>query len=168
MRNMDWGRWYVAHTKQHQEARAREQVARRGVESFFPRLFLPHVRPRQRPLVPLFPGYLFVHLTTPGSYDAVRWAPGVSQVVSFAGQPAPLDDEVILFLQRRAGPAGILISPVAVSRRSRGGDRRRALGRAGWHHRAAARCARACHLLLHLLQRQVRVDVPVHILACQP
>jgi transcriptional antiterminator RfaH len=137
------------------------------VEAFFPRLFLPHVRPRQRPLVPLFPGYLFVHLTTPGLYDAVRWAPGISQIVSFAGQPAPLDDEVILFLQRRAGPDGILVarSPLVAGQGVEIIEGPLA-GLAGIIAQPPDAHGRV-HLLLQLLQRQVRVDVPVHILASQ-
>jgi|SRR5581483_8431144 len=168
MRTIDWGRWYVARTKQHQEAWAQEQITRRGVATFFPRLRLPQVRPRQRPLVPLFPGYLFVHLTTPGAYDAVRWAPGVSQVVSFAGQPAPLDDAVIPFLRRRVGPDGILVaqSPFAAGQGVEivAGPLAGLAGVIAQPPDARGRV----RLLLHLLQRHVRAEVPVHLLTCQP
>jgi transcriptional antiterminator RfaH len=157
-------RWYVVHTKPHKEAWAQRNLLRRGVEVFFPQLRLPHARPRQQPIVPLFPRYLFVHLTQPTSYDAARWAPGVSRIVSFHHQPAPVADEVIAFLQQRTGPDGILSapSPLVVGHEVEVGEGPFA-GLAGIIARPPDAKGRV-QILLELLRRPVKVDVPAHIL----
>jgi transcription antitermination factor NusG len=38
----------------------------------------------------------------------VLWSPGVRRIVSFNGDPPPLDDQVVLFLRERANPDGII------------------------------------------------------------
>jgi transcriptional antiterminator RfaH len=159
------GRWYVVHTKPHQETRAQAHLGRRGVEVFFPQLRLPHLRSRQRRVVPLFPRYLFVHLTMPESYDAARWAPGVSRVVSFQGQPAPLEEQVITFLQQQVGPEGVLVaqSPLVAGQEVEIVQGPLA-GLAGIIAHPPDAKGRV-HMLLQLLSRQVKVAVPVHVLS---
>ena len=103
---IEMGRWYVAYSKPRKEHFAQLQLECQGIEVFFPQLLLPYKR--RRCVTPLFPRYLFVRLDTPADYHATRWAPGVKELVSFNGTPAPLEDEVIAFLRQRATPEGIL------------------------------------------------------------
>jgi len=158
------GRWYVAYTKPHKEVWAQVTLARRGVGVFAPRLLLPHARPRQRRVAPLFPRYLFVHLSRPESYDAARWAPGVSHIVSFQHQPAPVAEDVITFLQQQAGPEGVLITPSPlVAGHEVEIQAGLFAGLVGIIERPPDAKGRV-HILLDLLRRQVKVEVPAHIL----
>ena len=58
--------------------------------------------------MPLLPSYLFARVDTPEQYDYVRWSPGVRYVISFNGTPAPLDDSIVSFLKQQADDEGIL------------------------------------------------------------
>jgi len=100
--------WYVIYSKSRREEFAQFHLCRKGLEVFFPRLALPHARPRQESILPLFPNYLFVRLQLPQEYYYALWSPGVKAVVSFNGTPAPIDEETVLFLKREANPDGII------------------------------------------------------------
>jgi transcriptional antiterminator RfaH len=100
--------WYVIYSKPAREAYAYGQLARKGLEVFFPRLELPGRVPAHRVLVPLFPNYLFARLQLPDEYYAVIWCPGVSRLVSFNGFPVPVDDEIVEFLRQQATADGVL------------------------------------------------------------
>jgi transcription antitermination factor NusG len=47
-------------------------------------------------------------MNIPTDYYCVLWSPGVRRIVSFNGDPPPLDDQVVLFLRERANPDGII------------------------------------------------------------
>src|SRR5260221_9735751 len=100
--------WYVVYSKPRREEFAQTHLRRKGLEVFFPRLALPHARQGQGQLVPLFPNYLFVRLQIPEEYAYALWAPGVKTLVSFNGVPAPIDEEIISFLQKQSGPENII------------------------------------------------------------
>jgi transcriptional antiterminator RfaH len=106
MQSIEMERWYVAYSMPRKESFAQLQLERQGIEVFFPQLLLPY--PRRRSVVPLFPRYLFVRPHTPAEYYATLWTPGVKELVSFNGTPAPLEDEVVTFLRQRANPEGVL------------------------------------------------------------
>ncbi len=100
--------WYVIYAKPHKEATALFHLRRKEVEVFFPQLRLPEYLQARRPVVPLFPGYLFVHIVLLERFYDVIWSPGVRRFVGTHGGPAALDDQVVAFLQANAGPEGIL------------------------------------------------------------
>jgi transcription elongation factor/antiterminator RfaH len=100
--------WYVVYAKSNREEYAQYQLQRKGIDVFFPRLRLPVASAKQRQIIPLFPSYLFVHLSIPTEHAAVVWCPGVRCLVSFNGTPAPLDDEVVTFLKNQTTDDGII------------------------------------------------------------
>jgi len=89
-------RWYAAHTNPRHE-----KTVQQLMESFRIECFLPLYRSvrrwkdRRKELeLPLFPGYIFVHIPLKDRLDALR-IPGVIQFVSFQGKPARLPDAEI-------------------------------------------------------------------------
>ncbi len=55
-------RWYALHSKPNHENLLWEQLTRREIEAFLPRIPVKTVNPRARKTRPIFPGYVFVHL----------------------------------------------------------------------------------------------------------
>jgi transcription antitermination factor NusG len=99
--------WYAIHTSAKHERKVAAELGRRSVESFLP-LYSSVRRWKDRRVrlqMPLFPGYLFVHLAL---NDRVRvlQVPGVAKLVSFGGLPVALPDEQLEAL--RAGLRGQL------------------------------------------------------------
>jgi transcription antitermination factor NusG len=88
--------WYAVYTCAHHERRVADQFINRGVEHF-----LPHYESvrkwkdrRVRLQLPLFPGYVFVHLALQNRLQVLQ-VPGVVKLVGFNGQPAPLPETEI-------------------------------------------------------------------------
>jgi transcription antitermination factor NusG len=98
-------RWYVAQTCANHEKRVSEQLQQRAVEVYLPRYA--SVRRwkdrRVRLELPLFPGYVFVHLALRHRLQVLQ-TPSVVRLVGFGGQPAALPDQEIEKL--RQGLAG--------------------------------------------------------------
>ena len=92
-------RWYVAQVKPRAEETARVQLARRGLETFYPRLALPRWSARAGAVIPMFPGYLFVRMALARDVYGVSWTPGVRRLVGAGEQPGVLDDRVVEFLR---------------------------------------------------------------------
>jgi transcription antitermination factor NusG len=89
-------RWYAAYTCANHDVRVRDQLERRSVESFLP--VYETVRRwkdrRMRLKLPLFPGYVFVHLALRDRLQVLQ-IPGVVRLVGFSGQPTALPDKEI-------------------------------------------------------------------------
>jgi len=88
--------WYVVHTSANHEKRVSEQFMYRGVEYFLPQYeSMRRWKDRRMKLqLPLFPGYVFVHLALCDRLQVLQ-VPGVACLVGFSGQPAPLPDTEI-------------------------------------------------------------------------
>jgi transcriptional antiterminator RfaH len=160
----DHSQWFVVRTKARRESYAQDQLARRGVLTFLPRILEPG-RSAAEPVVgPLFPGYLFAHLRLSLQYNAVIWAPGVRSFVSFGEIPCPLDDGVVDFIQTRCGAEGIVRAlptfndgdVVRVKHGLFGGLLGVVQGE------VSARCR--VRVLMDLLRRQTQVSLPVELL----
>jgi transcriptional antiterminator RfaH len=156
--------WYVVYSKPQKEDYAQFHLRSKGLEVFFPRLLLPEtVKPRRR-VVPLFPNYLFVRLNLlSDEYYWASWSPGVSRIVNFNGHAASIEDPVIDILRVRADSQGI------ISARSnlKGGQEVRICsgpleGLLGIIQEPPSARGRV-KLLLKLLNRQMNVEVPVHL-----
>jgi transcriptional antiterminator RfaH len=98
------GAWAVVNTQPHRERIALENLARQAFKAYCPlvRRSVRHARRVHDALRPLFPGYLFVHL----SPQAPRWRPimstsGVRMLVRFGEQPAFIADDFIRELKSR-------------------------------------------------------------------
>lgn len=89
-------RWYAAYTSANHEKRVAEQLDVREVEHFLP-LYASMRRWKDRRVtlqLPLFPGYVFVHMAL-GDRLRVQQIPGVVRLVGFDGRPTPLLDNEI-------------------------------------------------------------------------
>lgn len=161
--------WFVVSTKVRRECFAQEQLVSRGVETFLPRIIEPSSRVRGKmTITPLFPGYLFLHIDLQEQYFHVVWTPGVRKFVAFGALPCPVDEQVIEFLHARVGEEGILrlervfLPGERVSIRSGPFE-----GLAGIIERPV--CARGrVRVLMELLRRQTRVEVPQEIVERLP
>ena len=93
--------WYVVYSNPHKEEQAQFHLALKGMESFFPKLYIPVAESRGR-ICPLFPNYLFVRLHVETECHRIVWTPGVKRIVSFGAEPIPIDASVVQFLQQQA------------------------------------------------------------------
>jgi transcription elongation factor/antiterminator RfaH len=156
--------WYVISTKVRREEFAQDQLARREVETFMPRI-IESSRFSPKPVIaPLFPGYLFVHIDLEEQYFDVVWTPGVRKFIGFGALPSPVDDSVVDFLRARMGLEGVL-RPMSLFKE---GDvvrvKRGPLeGLVGIIENPGCGQGRV-RVLMELLRRQTRVEVPEHII----
>jgi transcription elongation factor/antiterminator RfaH len=99
--------WYAVQTKPRQEERVRRWLQERTrLPLFLPRLEQIRRRRARRVSViePLFPSYLFVRMALePEPWTAVRWTPGVRQIVGAGEQPSPVPAEAMRLLLERCG-----------------------------------------------------------------
>lgn len=151
--------WYVISTKARREQFAQDQLGRRAVETFLPRILEPG-----RVVAPLFPGYLFCRIDLEQQYFNVVWTPGVRKFVGFGALPCPVDDAVVDFLCARVGQEGIL-RPLPAFKE---GDVVRIKhgpfeGLVGIIEHPGCGQGRV-RVLMELLRRQTRVDVPQQII----
>lgn len=86
-------RWYAAYTCAHHEKRVSKQLQDRDIDSFLPLYHsIRRWKDRRKELeLPLFPGYVFVHLASDDRLRVLQ-VPGVVRFVSFSGRPAALDN----------------------------------------------------------------------------
>ena len=103
--------WYAAYTNARHEKYVTKQLEDRHIDSFLPTYHsVRRWKDRRKELdLPLFPGYVFVHV---GGKDRLRvlQVPGVVRFVSFNGRPAALDHAEIESL-KRAVVSGIDAEP---------------------------------------------------------
>lgn len=93
--------WYAAHIRSRHEKRVADQLAGKNVNFFLP-LYQAQHRWKDRLArvdLPLFPGYLFVHIPLRERLRVLE-VPGVVRLVSTRGEPVPLDDSEIQILQQ--------------------------------------------------------------------
>jgi len=115
-------RWYAAYTCANHEKRVREQLEQRSLESFLP-LYETTRRWKDRRMhlqLPLFPGYVFVHMALADRLSVLQ-VPSVVRLVGFNGHLSPLPDEEIEGLKKSLA-SGLLAEPhpfLSVGRRVR-------------------------------------------------
>jgi transcription antitermination factor NusG len=94
-------RWYAVQTCANHEKRVLQQLGQRTVEAYLPQY--ESVRRwkdrRVRLELPLFPGYVFVHLALRDRLRVLQ-TPSVVRLVGFGGQPAALPDQEIEALRQ--------------------------------------------------------------------
>lgn len=85
--------WYAAYTRANHERRVADQLVERGVEHFLPQ-YESTRKWKDRKVclqMPLFPGYVFVHLALQNRLKVLE-VPGVAYLVGFAGRPVPVPE----------------------------------------------------------------------------
>ncbi len=94
-------RWYAAYVCANHEKKVLEQLEQRSVESFLPTYeSIRRWKDRRTRLeLPLFPGYVFVHLALRERLRVVQ-VPSVVRLVGFNGQPSALPYEEIEALKK--------------------------------------------------------------------
>lgn len=114
--------WYAAYTSSNHEKRVAEQLARRSVEHILP-LYAVSRRWKDRWVhlqLPLFPGYIFVHLALRDRL-LVSSIPGVACLVGIGRTPTAIGDEYMASLRLVMGQ-GMRVQPhpyLTVGRRVR-------------------------------------------------
>lgn len=104
--------WYVVHTKPRQEERAGNNLRAWNIETFTPKLKKKSVNHFTGGLLnvvrPLFPSYIFARFSAIDSLHNVCFARGVNSVISFGGQPCPVDETIIDLIQVREDEEGFI------------------------------------------------------------
>lgn len=102
--------WYLLRTKTNGEQLSYDHLERQGYEAYYPRFVRRLRRSDQRTVavVPLFPGYVFVHLRIgEQALTPVKSTRGVLSVVRFGERYAVVPDTVIDVLRDRADDRGL-------------------------------------------------------------
>lgn len=88
--------WYAASTASRHEKRIAEQLQQRNIEYFLPLYESTHrwSNGNHRVQLPLFPGYIFLHIALAERLRALE-IPGVVRLVGFSGVPFPLEESEI-------------------------------------------------------------------------
>jgi len=153
--------WYVVYTKPNGEELACSHLRLKGIDVFFPRLLLPVALGKRRPVIPLFPNYLFVRIQIFEEYRYVAWSPGVKRFVAFNSIPTPLDVNVVRCLMQQANSDGIIKArsklKVGEEVLINGGPFEGLIGIIKEPPNAKGRL----RVLMDLLSRQVQVEVPL-------
>jgi len=155
------GRWYVAQTHIHAEAKASQHLGRQAFDVYLPRYLKSrrHARRVDRVAAPLFPRYLFVSidLTTQRWYS-INSTIGIAKLIRHGNVPVAVPDAIIEGLKRREDAEGY----IQLERQSRfvPGDRVRVSHGAlcdclGLYETVSGKERSA--ILLDLLGRKVRV-----------
>lgn len=115
-------RWYAAHTFANHERRVVGQLSCRGVQYFLPTYCSSRQWKDRRVILqmPLFPGYVFVRLSTRNRLTVLQ-VPGLARLVGVRGTPIALPDEEIEGLKQGI-MAGVHVEPhpfLTVGRRVR-------------------------------------------------
>lgn len=94
-------RWYALHTKSHFEQKVYDGLCGKSVEAFLPRIQVMSKRKdrRKKLLVPMLPGYVFVHSTLePDEYYRILKTAGVVRMVGIKGRAVAANEEEIASL----------------------------------------------------------------------
>ena len=100
--------WFVVRTKPRKEECAAENLTRRGIEVFFPRILEPVGWGNDWATVPLFPGYVFAEIVLHSDFCNVIWTPGVKGFVAFGAIPTAVQPGIVNFLQHEGGDDGVI------------------------------------------------------------
>jgi transcription elongation factor/antiterminator RfaH len=106
----DSQKWYVIYTKPCAEDMARENLERKNIDVFLPKIRESRhsSKGQEVKIKPLFPNYLFAHMAYPDDYYAVIWAKGVRRIVGDGTEPIPLDNSVVDFFKKQTEEKGFI------------------------------------------------------------
>lgn len=102
--------WYAIRTKRKEEARAEVNLKSWQVQTFAPKLrelcssgYSGHYVNK-----PLFSSYIFARFNATRQLHNINYTRGVQNVVSFGGNPIPIDDVIIDFIKDRVDEHGFV------------------------------------------------------------
>lgn len=156
--------WFAVYTKPQKEEYAELNLRLRGIDTFFPKLFLPKSPKRKKQVVALFPNYLFVRCEIVSQECGfIVWCPGVKRLVSFNGIPAPIDGDIVDYLMKQTNTEGLIPARsnlrVGQEVRISGGPFDGLTGIIQEPPNAKGRV----RVLLTLLNRPTNAEIPVHL-----
>lgn len=108
-------KWYLVYSKPRQEAVARTQLERQGYQTYLPMIRTPRRRLGKRTIriEPMFPRYLFIRLDKiTDNWAPIRSTVGVSSLVRFGTDPAPVPNALVEMIKARDDRAGIQDLPL--------------------------------------------------------
>jgi transcriptional antiterminator RfaH len=111
MTKTDGPLWYAVNTHPREEFKALSHLQRQQYHAYLPRYAkkIRHARKVEQVIRPFFPRYLFVNLDLAVTgWRSVRSTIGVTDIVCFGGQPAPLPAGVVEALQAQEDADGCL------------------------------------------------------------
>jgi transcriptional antiterminator RfaH len=102
--------WFAVHAKPRRENFAASNVYALGVPILLPRVKVERLRHRvaQQGTSPLFPGYFFARFCPENSFESVKCARGVLQVVSSGRFPIPVHGKIVREIQDRIQEDGFI------------------------------------------------------------
>lgn len=155
-------RWYLAQLKPNGVDLALRNLARQGFRTFLP-LTQETERHGGRFVCrkrPLFPGYLFVGVNPAAArWRAINSTQGVSRLVSFAADPAPVPNALIEGLMLRCDDEDVVGGEVMTSGTTVRLTQGPFAGFVG--HIETVDKARRAYVLLDILSQTVRVSAPL-------
>jgi len=159
-------RWFAIRTKPRREFYARKNLIQQGYETYLPvvKRLISHARKKSIEPRPFFAGYLFIHVDPDQcNWPAVNSTYGVLCAVRFGDVYPPVPDGLIAELRRREDPSGLIsLDPIKMVP-YKPGDKvfvRRGEGLIDAIFQGMTAEDRAL-VLIELLKRQIRVEVPV-------
>ena len=106
----DQAKWYAIRTRPREEDRAEINLRTWQVQTFAPKLR--ELRTSgyggQYVCKPLFSSYIFAHFNAGKQLHDINYTRGVQNVVSFAGRPVAIDDNVIVLLRAKVDDDGFI------------------------------------------------------------
>lgn len=99
--NQNYPKWYALHTRSHFELKVYDGLQGKSIEAFLPRIQVMSRRKdrRKKILVPLLPGYVFVHTDlNPEEHLSILKTFGIVRLIGVKGTPLPADDGEIASL----------------------------------------------------------------------
>ena len=110
--------WYCIRTRRYKERWVAQQIEQRRIDVYLPLLRRRQTVRRKRHWVvePLFPNYLFARYSLDEQYHAVRFTPGVIDVLRSADDgPHQVDDSLIELLRTRSANGFIQVQPARLA-----------------------------------------------------
>ena len=161
--------WYVVRTHARAEAKALYNLGRQGFEAYLPQYLKRRRHARRTDFVPapLFPRYMFVRMDP----SRTQWRPirstiGVTDLVCNGNRPAPVPHGVVEEIKRRENDDGYVVAKPASHFKK--GESVHIVAGALADNIGLFECAtdeERVVLLLELLGRKVRVEVPLEDLS---
>lgn len=99
--NHNSAKWYALHTRSRFEQKVYDGIYGKSIEVFLPKIQVMSRRKdrRKKILVPLIPGYVFVHTDlNPEEYLSILKTVGVVRMIGIKGTPVPANDDEIASL----------------------------------------------------------------------
>jgi transcriptional antiterminator RfaH len=102
--------WFAIHAKPRRENFAATNIGALGIGILLPRVKVERLvrGAAQQGTKPLFPGYFFARFCPENTFESVKAARGVLQVVSSGRIPIPVHDEVVREIQDRIQEDGLI------------------------------------------------------------